>query len=153
MTTLPPGFEPLPSPFPADEVPAPFPPAPFPPGPSQPTRLLAAPPPSTPPGTTVFAAAWLVNALALLAQIATVILFFYALNAALTESDIDNDTFFWAVAAGLVCPLLILIGIGLTSFSAARHHRHRPAWSTALIVFTVVCASPAFVVLSFLFIR
>ncbi|MCK0439641.1 hypothetical protein MUG78_09245 [Gordonia alkaliphila] len=122
------------------------------------TRPVTGPPvagrrPSTPPGTTVFAAAWLVNALALLAQIATVILFFYALNAALTESDIDNDTFFWAVAAGLVCPLLILIGIGLTSFSAARHHRHRPAWSTALIVFTVVCASPAFVVLSFLFIR
>ena len=148
MTTLPPGFEPLPSPFPTDEVPAPFPP-----GPSQPTRLLTTPPPSAPPGTTLFTAAWVVNALALLAQIATVILFFYALNAALTESDIENDSFFAAVACGLASPLLILIGIGLTSFSAARHHRYRPAWSTALIVFTVVCASPAFVALSFLFIR
>ena len=148
MTTLPPDFEPLPSPFPTDEVPAPFPPVP-----SQPTRLLATPPPSTPPGTTLFAAAWLVNAVALLAQIATVILFFYALNAALTESDIENESFFAAVACGLAYPLLVLIGIGLTSFSAARHHRYRPAWSTALIVFTVLCASPALAILVLLFAR
>lgn len=136
MTTLPPDFQPLPSPAPS-------------------ATAAQAPPtqPDPTPGSTLFAAAWLVNAIGLFLQVGTVVLFFVAVHSALTASDIESDAFFAMVACALVTPVFVLIGIGLTTLSAARHYRHRPTWTVALIVFTVACALPAATVAGFLLLR